>query len=110
MTCADILSTRFISHLSNSRGSPDNSVKNPPAVKETPVHFLGLEDAGEGIGYPLQYSCGSAGNKSACNVGDLGSIPGLGRSPGEGNEIPWTVQSMGSQRVKQEWATFTHNS
>ena len=28
--------------------------------------------------------CGSAGKESTCNVGDLGSIPGLGRSPGEG--------------------------
>ena len=27
----------------------------------------------------------SAGKESTCNVGDLGSIPGLGRSPGEGN-------------------------
>ena len=26
--------------------------------------------------------------ESACNVGDLGSIPGLGRSPGEGNGYP----------------------
>ena len=34
----------------------------------------------------LQYSIpgGSAGKDSACNGGDLGSIPGLGRSPGEG--------------------------
>ena len=31
---------------------------------------------------------GSAGKKSTCNVGDLGSIPGLGRSPGEGNDYP----------------------
>ena len=28
---------------------------------------------------------GSAGKGSTCNAGDLGSIPGLGRSPGEGN-------------------------
>ena len=28
--------------------------------------------------------CGSAGKESTCSVGDLGSIPGLGRSPGEG--------------------------
>ena len=28
-------------------------------------------------------SCGSAGKESACHVGELGSIPGLGRSPGE---------------------------
>ena len=30
------------------------------------------------------FPCGSAGEESACNVGNLGSIPGLGRSPGEG--------------------------
>ena len=30
----------------------------------------------------------SVGKESACNVGDLGSIPGLGRSPGEGNGNP----------------------
>ena len=32
----------------------------------------------------LGFPCGSAGKESACNAGDLGSIPGLGRSPGEG--------------------------
>ena len=32
--------------------------------------------------------CGSAGKESACSVGDLGSIPGLVRSPGEGNRYP----------------------
>ena len=31
---------------------------------------------------------GSAGKESACNVGDPGSIPGLGRSPGEGKGCP----------------------
>ena len=31
---------------------------------------------------------GSDGKESTCNVGDLGSIPGLGRSPGEGNGYP----------------------
>ena len=34
------------------------------------------------------FLCGSAGKESACNVGDLGSIPGLGRSPGEGKGYP----------------------
>ena len=56
---------------------------------------------------------GSEVKASASNAGDLGSIPELGRSPGEGNgnplqytawKIPWTeepggLQSMGSQRV-----------
>ena len=41
----------------------------------TPV-FLGVPD-------------GSAGQESACNVGDLDLIPGLGRSPGEGNSYPF---------------------
>ena len=31
---------------------------------------------------------GSDGKASACNAGDPGSIPGLGRSPGEGNGTP----------------------
>ena len=30
------------------------------------------------------FPCGSPGKESTCHVGDLGSIPGLGRSPGEG--------------------------
>ena len=32
--------------------------------------------------------CGSAGKESTCNVGDLGLIPGLGRSSGEGKGYP----------------------
>ena len=44
----------------------------------------------------LGFTCGSAGKESAHNVGDLGSIPGSGRSTREGNgilawRIPWTV-------------------
>ena len=35
----------------------------------------------------LGFPCGSAGKESS-NVGDQGSIPGLGRSPGEGNGYP----------------------
>ena len=42
-----------------------------------------------------------SGKESACQLGDTGSVPGLGRSPGEGNgnqasilawEIPWTEE------------------
>ena len=36
----------------------------------------------------LGFPGGSVGKESACNAGDLGSIPGLGRSPGEGKEYP----------------------
>ena len=37
------------------------------------------------------FPCGSDSKESACNVGDLGSISGLGRSPGEGNWLPTPV-------------------
>ena len=34
------------------------------------------------------FPCGSAGKESTCSPGDMGSIPGLGRSPGEGKGFP----------------------
>ena len=37
---------------------------------------------------PMGLPCGSAGKDSPCNAGDLGSMPGLGKSPGEGNGNP----------------------
>ena len=36
----------------------------------------------------MGFPCGSVGKESACTVGDLVSIPGLGRSPGEGKGNP----------------------
>ena len=36
----------------------------------------------------LGFPCCSAGKESACNAGDLGLIPGLGRFPGEGKGYP----------------------
>ena len=69
---------------------------------------------------PSGFSGGSDGEESACNAGDLALIPESGRSPGEETghssilawRIPWTeepgrLQSMGSQRVRHNWATFT---
>ena len=38
--------------------------------------------------YVLGFPGSSAGKESACNAGDLGSVPGLGRSPGEGKGYP----------------------
>ena len=36
----------------------------------------------------MGFPCGLAGKESACNMGDLGSVPGLGRSSGEGKGYP----------------------
>ena len=63
-------------------------VKNPPAVQETPVcSWIGKihwrRDRLPTLVY-LGFPRGSADKESTCNTGDLGLIPGLGRSPGEG--------------------------
>ena len=44
------------------------------------------------------FLCGSAGKESTCNAGDLGSIPGLGRCPGEGEVYP--LQYTGLENSK----------
>ena len=67
-------------------------VKTPPAMQETLVQLLGWEDPLE-KGYTaillfLGFPGGSGSKESICNVGDLGSIPGLGRFPGEENCNP----------------------
>ena len=36
----------------------------------------------------MSFPCGSDGKESVCNAGDLGSVPGLGRSSGEGKGYP----------------------
>ena len=68
------------------------------------------------FGFCRGFPCGSACKESACNAGDLGLIPGLGRSPGEGKGYPlqysglensWTIQSIGLQRVGYDLATCT---
>ena len=82
-------------------------------MQETPVRFLAQEDPLEKgqathsniLGLP----CSSAGKESAHNVGDLGSVPRLGRSTEKGKGYPLqysglenSIQSMGSQRVRHD--------
>ena len=43
---------------------------------------------GRAVAQQKGFPGGPAGKESTCNVGDLGSIPGLERSPGEGNGYP----------------------
>ena len=87
-----------------------SAVKNRPAMQETPLHFLALDPwRRDTPSIFLDFPSGSAGKKSASNAGDLGSIPGLGRSPGEGNGYPLQYSGLensmdcivqgGSQRV-----------
>ena len=79
--------------LSHIYRDPDSSVgKKIHLNAGDPVQFLGQEDPLEKgqasapvlLGFPF----GSASKESACSVEDLGLIPGLGRSPGEGKGYP----------------------
>ena len=44
--------------------------------------------------YRYRYPCGSDGKESSCNARDPGSIPGLGRSPGEGHGNPFQYSCL----------------
>ena len=80
-------------------------VKNPPTMQETLVHFLGWKIPWRRDRLPTPVFLGfpyvSADKESASSAGDLDSVLGLGRSPGEEKgythssilawRIPWTV-------------------
>ena len=51
---------------------------------------------------------GLDGKVSACNVGDQGSIPGSGRSPGEGNGNPLQYSCLGNLMNKGGWWAVVH--
>ena len=42
----------------------------------------------------VAFPCGSAGEESACNAGELSLIPGLGRSLGKGNSYPFQYSGL----------------
>ena len=56
----------------------------------------------------LGFPCGSAGKKSVCNVGDLGSIPGLGRSPAGGHGNPLHYACLGTLMDRGAWRAAVH--
>ena len=51
---------------------------------------------------------GSSGKESACNAGDPGSIPGLGRSPGEGNGNPLQYSCLENPIDGGAWRAAVH--
>ena len=66
--------------LNITQRNGSQSVVPGPAMSASPGNLLKAHFGG--------FPCGSAGKESGCNAGDLGSIPGLGSSPGEGNGHP----------------------
>ena len=56
----------------------------------------------------LDYPGGAEVKVSACNVGDLGSIPGSGRSPGEGNNNPLQYSCLENPMDGGAWWTTVY--
>ena len=54
------------------------------------------------------FSDGSNGKEFACNVGDPGSVPGLGRSPGEGNGNPLQYSCLENPMGRGAWQVIVH--
>ena len=87
-------------------------VKNLPAVQEAQVQSLGREDTLEEgmathsniLGLPR----GLSGKESACNAGDPGSIPGSGRSTGEGNGNPLQCSCLENPMDRGAWQVTVH--
>ena len=90
-------------------GFPDSSVgkKNLPAMQETPVRFLGQKHRWKRDRVPipkfLSFPSGSAGEESACNAGDSGSIYALGRSAGEGIGYPLQYSGLENSINYSPW-------
>ena len=69
--------------------------RDASARKDHPLIFMGF------LG-------GSDGEESACSVGDLGSIPGSGRSPGEGNGYPLQYSCLENSMDTETWQAIVH--
>ena len=66
------------------------------------IYRIGTVSIGKG------FPCGSADKESACNAGDLGSIPRMGRSPGEGNGYPFRYSCLENSIDRGAWWATVH--
>ena len=58
----------------------------------------------------MGFPCSSVGKESACNAGDLGSIPGLRKSPREGNGNPLLPGELHGKRSLAGYSLWGHKS
>ena len=67
------------------------------------LHSIGLQRVGQDLMTEQGFSHSSVGKESACNAGDPGSIPGSGRSPGEGNGNPLQHSCLENTMDRGAW-------
>ena len=74
--------------------------------KSSSLHFVYLP--ADNLMTTLGFPGGSVSKESARNAGHLGSIPGLGRSPGEGNGNPLQYPCLENSIDRGAWHTAVH--
>ena len=74
-----------------------------PSFRTCPLWILGIW-----VQVPLGFSGSSGSKESACKAGDSSSIPGLGRSPGEGNGKPLQYCCLGNSMDREAWRATVH--
>ena len=87
-------------------------VKNPPAMQETPVLFLGWEVPWGNDRLPtpvfMDFPGSPDGEESACNAGGLGLIPGLGGCPGGGHATHSSILAWRIPMDGRAWRAIVH--
>ena len=73
-----------------------------PAQKTPAVYICSMH-------YPIGFPGGSVGKECACNTGDPGSIPVLGRSPGEGNHDSLQYSFLENAMGRGAWWATVHS-
>ena len=93
-----------------SEGLPDPASKpviSKLSLSGAPWNAAGTAGQYQGIlslsTVQMGFPSGSDGKESACNTGDLGSIPGLGRSPGEGNGCLIQYSCLENPTDRKSW-------
>ena len=74
-------------------------LRNLPGIKETISSYLP---------HKMCFPGGSNGKEYVCSEGDLGSVPGSGRSPGEGNGNPLQCSCLENSTGRGAWWATVH--
>ena len=86
-------------------------VRRKPKKRKQKFKYVTINFIVTYLNISLGFSCGSDGKESIYNVGDLGSIPGLGRSPGEGHGDPLQyscLENLHGQRSLAGYSPWGH--
>ena len=78
-----------------------------PQMSGDPLLFIYVQETSEQLQWPHQVSSSNS-KESVCNAGDLGSIPGLGRSPGEGYGNPLQYFYLENSMDRRAWWVPVH--